>query len=132
MVGEQLHHDPPERAVVLDAGVLPVRVLLGVLVRRVGGDLGGDLHRDHPVDLVQVLPLDVPEQLVERPDDVAQPVEFRLGLAAPGAWAPGPISPPNSHRQRMAGSSLTRSRRSGRLSPPRPSIGVGRGVSSET
>jgi hypothetical protein len=38
VVGQQLHHDPPGRAVVLDAGVLTVRVLPGVPARRVGGD----------------------------------------------------------------------------------------------
>src|SRR4051794_26634815 len=36
LVGEQPHHEPPGCAVVLDAGVLTVRILLGVLVRRVG------------------------------------------------------------------------------------------------
>jgi len=61
VIGQQLPHDLLEGAVSLDAGVLPVRVLPGVLV----GLVGGDLRRDHPVDLVQVLPLDVPEQLVK-------------------------------------------------------------------
>jgi hypothetical protein len=46
-------------------------VFLGVLVSFVPGDLRRQLFRDDVPNLVSVLPIDVPELLVEGPDDVA-------------------------------------------------------------
>ena len=61
-----------ERLVVLDAGVLLVGVLHGVLVGLVGGDLRRDLLGDQPADPVGVGPGDVAELVVEGLEDVAR------------------------------------------------------------
>ncbi len=62
----------------LDAGVLPVGVLHGVLVGLVRGDLGRNLFGDDLADLVAVLPVDVAELVVERLQDVGQVIKLRL------------------------------------------------------
>jgi hypothetical protein len=83
-VGQDVVHDPAKGVVVLDPRVLLVGMLLRVLISRVRGDLGRDFFADDPA-LVGVLPFDVAEMVVEGPQDVAEPVQFRLGLATSAA-----------------------------------------------
>jgi hypothetical protein len=70
-------------------------VLLRVLVGRVGGDLGRDVVADAFGD-----PVGVGEQraelLVEGLQDVAQPVQFGLGLVAAASVGTGSISASSS------------------------------------
>ena len=80
MVGEHADHHLLERPVVLQPRRRPItvphRVLIGLVCRYLAGDLlGNDL-----ADAVRVLPVDVPELVVERLDDVAEPIQFRLRL----------------------------------------------------
>src|SRR5271157_5785544 len=75
---QKVDDDAFERQVVLNASVLFVRVLHGVLIRPVCGHLGRDLLTDHFPDLVAVLPVDVAELLVERLKDVGKVVELRF------------------------------------------------------
>ena len=63
------HHDPPEGPVVLNSGVLSVRIRARVLERRILRHHGRDIHRDQLVNPVSVLPLDPPEQAVELLDN---------------------------------------------------------------
>ena len=65
MVGQQIHDDSLQCLVVLDAGVLLVRVLHGILIGFVSGDLDRNLLSDDLSDLVLILPVDVTELLVE-------------------------------------------------------------------
>ena len=75
-------HHARQRLVVLDPGVLLVRVLLRVLVRRVGRDLAGISSVISLLHAVVVGPRDVAELVVEGLEDVGEPIELRLGLAA--------------------------------------------------
>ena len=63
----------------LDAGVLLIRVLHGVLMGFVSGDFGGDLFGDDLANLVSVLPVNVAKLFIEGAQDVAQAIQFRLG-----------------------------------------------------
>src|SRR5581483_11477287 len=80
VVGQQIRNDPLKRLIVLDAGVLPVGVLLRVLVGFIGRYLRRYLLSDHLPDFVSVFPVDVAKLLIERLDDVAQAVQFRFRL----------------------------------------------------
>ena len=87
-----------KRLVVLDAGVLLVRVLLGVLVGRVGRDSCRDVLGDQLVHAVRVGPRDVAELIVEGLEDVGEPIELRLGLAPAAAWS-APARSPRPRRE---------------------------------
>ena len=79
-----LHH-LTERLVVRHArGVW--RILLRILVRRVGSDLGGDVVDEAAEDAVGVGEVGA-ELLVEAPEDVRQPIELRLGLVAAAGYS---------------------------------------------
>ena len=86
-IGVVLHHrghHPQEGLVVLNAGILLVRVLLRVGVGRVRGHPGRNGLGDQSAHPVGILPPDVAEVFVEHPDDVGEPVQFGL-RAVPAA-----------------------------------------------
>jgi hypothetical protein len=82
VVRDEDFHRPLQRRVVLDSGVLPIRISDRVLKGLVRGHLGRQLLGDHLPDLVPIFPVDVPELVVERLDDVAQSLQFGLWLSA--------------------------------------------------
>lgn len=59
VIGQQLDHDPPQGFVVLDAGVLLVRILHRVLIGGVSPDLAGNFLSDDPLDFIGVLLFDI-------------------------------------------------------------------------
>ena len=59
--------------------------LLRILIGGVHRNIGRDLYGDKPVHPVRIRPRDIPEVIVEGLEDVAKPVEFRLGLAPAAA-----------------------------------------------
>src|SRR4051812_16889237 len=61
-----------------DARILLVRILQSVLVSLISGDFRGDLLSDHLPNLIGVFPVNVPELLIERFYDVAEPINFRF------------------------------------------------------
>ena len=77
-------HYPLQCLVMLDAGVLSVRILLRILESSVRGyprrnRLGNQLP--HAVDIV---PQDIAEKVVESPDDVREPIQLGIALVAAG------------------------------------------------
>ena len=88
MVCEQFHNHPLQSIVVFDPGILAVRILHGILVGLIRGHFSRDFLCNDLANLVRVFPINVPKLLVERLDDVAQPIQFRLNLV--------PTSPPAS------------------------------------
>jgi hypothetical protein len=78
VVLDQGGHDPEQGFVVFDAGVILVRVLLGVAEGRVFGHFFRDVFGDHCAHPVGVLPGQFAEVLVEDLDDVGEPVQFRF------------------------------------------------------
>ena len=80
-------HHTRQGLVVLDSGILPVRVLLGILVGRVGGHPGGDLLCDQLVDAICIGPRDVAELVVERLQNARQ--VLKLGLCPVAATRGG-------------------------------------------
>ncbi len=85
VIPEYSDHHLGQRLVVLDARVLAVGVLLGILIGRIGRDLRRNVLGDQPVDAVRIGPGDVAKLVVERLEDVAQEVEFGLGSESSGA-----------------------------------------------
>src|SRR6185503_1000724 len=82
VVFHHAHDDAPERLIVLDPGVLFVRVLLGVLVGDVRRDLLRDFLGDELPDSVGVFPRYVAELVVEYLEDVREPIKLRLPLSS--------------------------------------------------
>ncbi len=90
IVLEHCRHHARQRLVVLDAGVLLVGVLLGILVGRVRCHASRNVLGDELADTFGVGPGDIAELVVEGLDDVRESVQLRLGLVAPTAgrgWA---------------------------------------------
>src|SRR6266487_4296514 len=67
-----------KRIVVLDASVLPIRVLHSILICSVSGDLRRYLLSNNLADLVCVLPVDVAEQVIECFEDVGKSIQLWL------------------------------------------------------
>ena len=80
----QSNNDTRKRLIVLDASVLLIRVLLGVLISYIRRNLVRDTGRDQFPNAIGVLPINVAEEIVEAPDDVRKQVKlgFRFVLAA--------------------------------------------------
>lgn len=84
IVFEHGRHHPCQRLVVFDAGVLLVGILPGILIGRIGRDAVRDIDGDQLVNPVDIAPGNVAEMLVEGLEDVGEPVQLGLGLAAAG------------------------------------------------
>ena len=65
-----------------DARMLPIRILLGILKRDIRRHLCWDFLADHLTHPVNTRPLNIPKQVVEALNDVAQPIQLRLWLEA--------------------------------------------------
>ncbi len=78
VVFEDGGHNALECLVVFDARVLAVRIFLRVLKRLVGRYPRRDVFRYEAMHAIRVRPRDIAELVVERLDDVAQPVKLRL------------------------------------------------------
>ena len=78
-------HHAQQRLVVFDAGVLAIRVLMGVPEGGVLRHPGGNGLGDELPHAVRVFPLDIAEEVIEGPDDVREPIELGIGVAATGA-----------------------------------------------
>jgi len=66
---------------VLDASVLLIRVLLGVLISYISRNLVWDVGRDQFPNVLGVLPSNVAEEIVEAPDDVRKQVKLWFRIA---------------------------------------------------
>src|SRR5208283_2830774 len=73
VVLHQSDDDAAERLVVLDPRVLFVGILFGILISDIRCDLIRDLGRDELANAVCILPGDIPEEIVETPDNVGKP-----------------------------------------------------------
>ena len=62
----------------LDACVLLVRVLLGILICSVGRHFIGNIGRDELANTIGIQPRDVSEQVIEAADDVGQSIQLRI------------------------------------------------------
>ena len=81
----QLYHRSFQRTVEFDAGILFIRVLLGISICAVLRDSARYVLGNQSSDSVFVLPFSS-EQVIKVLEDVLEVVEFRLGLAAgPGS-----------------------------------------------
>jgi hypothetical protein len=98
VVLEHGHHHPAQGAVVFDACVLGVAVALRVLIRLVGCDAAWDVLGDEPLHAVRVGPVDVAELVVERAQDVGEPLQLRVGLAPSPAAGTESSEPSSSAR----------------------------------
>jgi hypothetical protein len=78
VVFEYRGHHARQRLVMLDAGVLLVGVLPGILVGRVGLDAAWDVLGDQLVDAISIAPRDVSKLVVEGLENVGESVELRL------------------------------------------------------
>jgi hypothetical protein len=80
----QSNNDTRKHLIVLDASVLLIRVLLGVLISYIRRNLVWDVGLDQFPNAIGVLPSNVAEEIVEAPDDVRKQVKlwFRLVPAA--------------------------------------------------
>ena len=85
MVGQKINHHPLKDFVVFDSSVLFVGVHHRVLIRGVGTHLGGNFFGNHRVDFIGVFPADIAEQVIERPNNVAQLIQFRFPFVAAAA-----------------------------------------------
>jgi hypothetical protein len=74
VVLEYGHHHATQRFVVLDAGILFVRVLLRVLISPIGCNAARDLLGNELVHPVGVRPRDVAELIIEDLEDVGESV----------------------------------------------------------
>ena len=80
VVFEEGCDDSLEGFIVFDLGVLAVRVLLSILILRIGCHLHGYLARDallHPFRIGE----ETTELVVERLHDVREPIQLRLGFS---------------------------------------------------
>jgi hypothetical protein len=71
-------HDAHERFIVLDAGVLFIRVLSCVLVGRIDCHAGRDVLRNELVHPVGVRPGDIAELVIEGLENVGKPIQLRF------------------------------------------------------